>query len=145
MIGLLRTRRLCSAGAVAFSGCSGGDSSAIGASADITRSGGKVTMTAVPDQGSNSAEYAPQTKSITWSYPGRRVSGCGPADLSCTVVAAAKATTEWQWGLFHVTMPRTFFINSRGSNCAGQVICAGFATNAWAFAGVPLTLAKTCA
>lgn len=103
----------------------------------IVRAGGKVTMTAVPDQGSNSAEYAPQTKSITWSYPGRRVSGCGPADLSCTVVAAAKATTEWQWGLFHVTMPRTFFINSRGSNCAGQVICAGFATNAWAFAGVP--------
>lgn len=103
----------------------------------IVRAGGKVTMTAVPDQGSNSAQYAPETKSISWSYPGRRVSGCGAADLSCTVVAAAKATKEWQWGLFHVSMPRTFFINSRGSNCAGQVICAGFATNAWAFAGVP--------
>src|SRR5882757_54263 len=48
MIGLLRTRRLSSAGTVAVSGCSGGASSAIGASADITRSGGKVTMTSVP-------------------------------------------------------------------------------------------------
>ncbi len=103
----------------------------------VVRAGGKVTMTAVPDQGSNSAQYAPETKSISWSYPGRRVSGCGPADLSCTVVAAGKATKEWQWGLFHVSMPRTFFINSRGSNCAGQAICAGFGTNAWAFAGVP--------
>lgn len=103
----------------------------------IVRAGGKVTMTAVPDQGSNSGQYAPETKSISWSYPGRRVAGCGPADLSCTVVAAAKATKEWQWGLFHVSMPRTFFINSRGSNCAGLEICAGFATNAWSFAGVP--------
>jgi hypothetical protein len=103
----------------------------------VVRAGGKVTMTAVPDQGSNSAQYAPQTKSISWSFPGKRVAGCGNADLSCTVVPFAKAAKEWQWGLFHVTMPRTFFINSRGSNCAGIEICAGFATNAWSFAGVP--------
>lgn len=103
----------------------------------VTRAGGKVTMTAVPDQGSNSAEYAPQTKTISWTFPGRRVAGCGNADLSCTVVPFANAAKEWQWGLFHVTMPRTFFINSRGSNCAGIPICGGFATNAWAFAGVP--------
>ena len=105
--------------------------------ARIVRAGGKVTMTAVPDQGSNSAQYAPLTKSISWTFPGKRVSGCGNADLSCTVVPFAKAAKEWQWGLFHVTMPRTFFINSRGSNCAGIEICAGFATNAWSFVGVP--------
>lgn len=103
----------------------------------VVRAGGKVTMTAAPSQGSNSAEYAPQTKSISWTFPGKRVSGCGNADLSCTVIPFAKAGKEWQWGLFHVTMPRTFFINSRGSNCTGIPICAGFATNAWAFAGVP--------
>ncbi len=48
----------------------------------------------------------------------------------------AKAAKEWQWGLFHVTMPRTFFIDSPGEFCAGQHACAGVATNAWSFAGV---------
>ena len=103
----------------------------------IARPGGAVTMTAVPDAGSNSATYAPQTRSITWEFPGKRVSGCGTADLSCTVVPFAKAAKEWQWGLFHVTMPRTFFIDSPGEFCAGQHACAGVATNAWSFAGVP--------
>src|SRR5579883_1014870 len=54
MIGLCRTRRLSSGTAApAVSGCSGGasskaGSSITGASADITRSGGKVTITSVP-------------------------------------------------------------------------------------------------
>ena len=33
-------------------------------------------------------------------------------------------------------MPRTFFVDSPGSNCAGQHLCGGATTNAWAFAGV---------
>src|SRR6202451_4840890 len=49
MIGLVLAQRGFRAVAVPIvSGCSGGDSSAIGASADITRSGGKVTITSVP-------------------------------------------------------------------------------------------------
>jgi len=103
----------------------------------IASPGGAVTMTAVPNQGSNSGTYAPQTQSITWEFPGKKVSGCGPADLSCTAVPFAKAGPEWQWALFHVTMPRTFFIDSPGEFCAGQHLCAGFATNAWSFAGLP--------
>ncbi len=48
MIGLLRARRF-SSGVMVGSGCSGGAASSdIGASADITRSGGKVTITSVP-------------------------------------------------------------------------------------------------
>jgi hypothetical protein len=103
----------------------------------IASPGGAVTMTAVPNQGSNSGTYAPQTQSISWEFPGKKVSGCGPADLSCTSLPFAKAGPEWQWALFHVTMPRTFFIDSPGENCAGQHLCAGFATNAWSFAGLP--------
>jgi len=48
MIGLWRGLRLSSLVMMVFSGCSGGDSSDIGASADITRSGGKVRITSVP-------------------------------------------------------------------------------------------------
>src|ERR1700709_341591 len=50
MMGLLRGRRLSPAAGLGSndSGCHGGASSAIGASADITRSGGKVMMTSVP-------------------------------------------------------------------------------------------------
>lgn len=103
----------------------------------ITKVKGSYTVTAVPNEGSNSAQYAPETKSISWTYPGKRVSGCGSADLSCTVVPFSKGTDEWQWGEFHVTMPRTFFVDSAGSNCAGQHLCAGFSTNAWGFVGVP--------
>lgn len=103
----------------------------------VVKAGGEVTITAVPSEGSNSGTYAVETKSITWQFPGRRVRGCRSKDLTCTVVLAKKATSAWQWGEFHVSMPRTFFIDSPGSNCAGQHLCAGFATNAWAWAGVP--------
>jgi hypothetical protein len=65
------------------------------------------------------------------------VSGCGNDDLRCTVVFVKKAAAEWQWGEFHVSMPRTFFVDSPGSNCAGQHLCAGVTTNAWSFVGVP--------
>jgi hypothetical protein len=103
----------------------------------IVGAGAKATVTTIPNQGSNSAQYAPETKSILWTFPGRRVSGCGNADLTCTVILTQRAIAEWQWGEFHVTMPRTFFVDSPGSNCAGQHLCAGFATNAWSFVGVP--------
>lgn len=101
----------------------------------IVAAGARATVTAVPQ--SNSTQYAPETKSILWTFPGQRVSGCGNADLTCTVILTKRATAEWQWGEFHVTMPRVFFVDSPGSNCAGQHLCAGFATNAWSFVGVP--------
>jgi len=101
----------------------------------VVKAGGKVTMTAIPE--TNSAQYAPETKSISWQFPGKRTAGCGNADLTCTVIVARKSTKEWQWGEFRVSMPRVFFIDSPGSNCAGQHLCAGFATNAWGWAGVP--------
>jgi hypothetical protein len=93
-----------------------------------------VTVTAIPD--TNSSQYAPETKSISWTYGGKRVAGCGPADLTCTVIPAAQATTEWQWVQFQVSMPRIFFVDSQGSLCAGQHLCAGNSTNAWSFVGV---------
>jgi hypothetical protein len=101
----------------------------------IVGAGEKATVTAISN--TNSAQYAPETASISWTFPGRRVSGCGNADLSCTVILATHATDEWQWGEFHVSMPRVFFVDSPGSNCAGQHLCAGFASNAWSFVGVP--------
>ena len=100
----------------------------------VVPAGRPVTITAIPD--TNSSQYAPETQSITWTYGGKRVAGCGPADLTCTVIPAAGATTEWQWVQFQVTMPRIFFVDSQGSLCAGQHLCAGNATNAWSFAGV---------
>jgi hypothetical protein len=102
----------------------------------IVKGGATATVTAIPTDGSNSGQYAPETKSITWRYPGTVVAGCGAADLTCSVKIPKNETEEWQWHEFHVTMPRTFFIDSRGSNCAGQHLCAGFATNAWSFVGV---------
>ena len=48
----------------------------------ITSDGGKVTVTAIPTEGSNSGEWAPKTKSIAWTFPGTRVAGCGNADLT---------------------------------------------------------------
>ncbi len=102
----------------------------------LANAGQTVTVTATPNQGSNSATYAPQTKSIRWDPVGKFVSGCGNADLSCTLIPAAKATDSWQWVQVHVTMPRTFFINSPGSNCAGIPICGGVGTNAWSWIGV---------
>src|ERR1700730_12164919 len=65
MIGVWRGRRLSSDAAVlAFSGCSGGASSAIGANADITRSGGKVTMTSVPIRSLDFSVNVPPCMSI---------------------------------------------------------------------------------
>ena len=40
----------------------------------IVAAGAKATVTAVPQ--SNSAQYAPETGSIIWTFPGQRVSGC---------------------------------------------------------------------
>ena len=103
----------------------------------IVGPGKRVTMTAVPDEGSNSGAYAPETGTITWTYPGKRVAGCGSTDLTCTVIPFRKATDVWQWAVFNVSMPRTFFVDSPGSNCAGQHLCAGTATQAWGVVGVP--------
>ena len=104
--------------------------------AQVTRPGAAVTIRAIPD--TNSSVYAPQTNSISWSYGAAKlVSGCGPSDLACTVIPAEHATSEWQWVEFHVSMPRIFFVDSPGSNCAGLHLCPGFTTNAWSFAGVP--------
>src|ERR1700709_137371 len=81
MIGLLRARRLSSVGAVAFSGCSGGACSAIGAQADITRSGGKVTMTSVPIRSFDFSVNVPPCMSIRLFAIGRpRPAPCS-ADL----------------------------------------------------------------
>jgi hypothetical protein len=110
----------------------------------VVGSGRKVTMTAVPDEGSNSGTYAPETASITWTYPGKRVSGCGSTDLACTVIPFSKATDAWQWGVFNVSMPRTFFIDSPGSNCAGQHLCAGTSTQSWGVVGVAPAGSDTC-
>jgi hypothetical protein len=110
----------------------------------VVGSGQRVTMTAVPDEGSNSGTYAPQTSSITWTYPGQRVAGCGSTDLTCTVIPFPKATEVWQWGVFNVSMPRTFFVDSAGSNCAGQHLCAGNASQAWGVVGVAPKGSDTC-
>lgn len=101
--------------------------------------GDTVTMVAVPADGSNSATYAPETKTITWRFPGKRVRGCGAADLTCSSIPFPKksATTQWQWAQFQVSMPRTFFVDNPGSNCAGQHLCGGVTTNAWGWAGTP--------
>ena len=102
----------------------------------IVAAGASVTVTATPSEGSNSGTYAPQTGSITWQYPGKIVSGCGPKSLSCTVIPTTGATAEWQWFQFHVSMPRTFFIDSPGDLCGGQHLCAGATTNAWSYVGI---------
>lgn len=101
----------------------------------VVRAGQKVTVTAVST--TNSAEYAPEAKAIAWTYPGKRVAGCGSADLSCTVIPAKKETREWQWGLFHVAMPSQFRVDFPSEFCAGQHLCAGVTTQAWTYAGVP--------
>jgi hypothetical protein len=121
----------------------------------VAEAGKPVTVAAIPTQGSNSATYAPQTKSISWAVGAKRVSGCGAADLTCTFIPAAHQTHSWQWIEVEVSMPRTFFIDSPGSNCAGQHLCAGFETHAWTWIGVapdicyPISksarIAQTCA
>src|SRR5580658_8240666 len=49
---------------VSACGCSGGAASEIGASADITRSGGKVTITSVPMRSLDLSENVPPCRSI---------------------------------------------------------------------------------
>ena len=56
--------------------------------------------------------------------------------LTCTVVLPP-AGPMWQWLLFHVAMPRTYFIDSKGEFCAGTHACAGAQTNAWTYVGIP--------
>ncbi|MEZ5099197.1 MAG: GDSL-type esterase/lipase family protein [Thermoleophilia bacterium] len=103
----------------------------------VVAAGQAFTVTAIPTDGSNSAAYAPETKTISWSFPGKVVAGCGNADLSCTVIPTTEAGEEWSWFEFKVSMPRTFFIDSPGEFCAGQHLCGGVTTHAWAFVGVP--------
>ena len=103
----------------------------------IVKAGEAFTATAIPKDGSNSAEYAVSESDIVWEYPGTVVSGCGPSDLTCTVIPAKRARKFWQWSMFKVSMPRTYFIDSPGSFCAGIHACAGVTTNAWTFVGVP--------
>jgi len=103
----------------------------------VTNAGSAVTFTAIPTDGSNSASFAPDTQSIAWDATGAKiVAGCTNIDLTCTIVPATKAGETWQWVMVHVAMPRTFFVDSPGSNCAGQHLCGGATTNAWAYAGV---------
>jgi hypothetical protein len=52
------------------------------------------------------------------------------------VIPTKVASTEWQWLEFHVSMPRTFFIDSPGDLCGGQHLCAGASTNAWSYVGI---------
>lgn len=109
----------------------------------LARPGEAVTITATPNQGSNSGTYAPETKSITWETGGAKAkAGCGNADLTCTIVVPKQASFSWQWLQVHVSMPRTFFVDSPGSNCAGQHLCAGFTTNAWSWIGIPPAICK---
>src|SRR6185503_12141114 len=62
-------------------GCRGGARSAIGASAAITRSGGKVTMTSVPMRSLDFSENVPPCRSIRFLAIGRpRPAPCS-ADL----------------------------------------------------------------
>ena len=102
----------------------------------IVAAGKPATVTAIPTDGSNSGTYAPQTGSIQWQFAGKAVSGCGTHDLSCTVISTTAATSEWQWFEIHVSMPRTFFIDSPGDLCGGQHLCSGASTNAWSYVGI---------
>src|SRR6516165_1788110 len=64
-IGLLRHERLSPVvSATAYSGCNGGAFSVTGASAVITRSGGKVTITSVPMRSFDFSVNVPPCKSI---------------------------------------------------------------------------------
>jgi Carboxypeptidase regulatory-like domain len=102
----------------------------------LANAGQAVTFTATPTEGSNSAEYAPLMRQIKWTYSGKLVSGCGSDNLTCTFIPAAKPADWWIWAPVSVSMPRTYFIDSKGSNCQGYHVCAGFTTNAYSFVGV---------
>ncbi len=100
----------------------------------VAAGGSSVTLSAISD--TNSAQYAPETGSIVWSQGGGTVeSGCGASDLTCTV-KVPQAGATWQWIEIKVSMPRIFFIDSPGSNCAGLHLCPGFTTHAWSVVGV---------
>src|SRR5262249_26875226 len=72
MIGLFRGRLFSSVAlTLMFSGCSGGASSVTGASADITRSGGKVTITSVPMRSFDFSVNVPPCRSIRLLAIGR--------------------------------------------------------------------------
>ena len=100
------------------------------------KAGKPFTVTAIPKDGSNSGQYAVSERQISWEYPGTVVSGCGPSDLTCTVIPSRRAKKYWQWSMFRVSMPRTYFIDSPGSFCAGIHACPGVSTQAWSFVGV---------
>jgi len=100
------------------------------------KAGQPFTVTAIPKDGSNSAQYAVSEGDIVWEYPGTVVSGCGPSDLTCTVIPTKRAKRYWQWSMFRVSMPRTYFIDSPGSFCVGIHACPGVTTQAWSFVGV---------
>jgi hypothetical protein len=105
--------------------------------AQIARGGGRATVTATPNQGSNSAVWATKPPgAITWQPAGTPKGGCTPTKLTCTVQLPA-AGAEWQWLMFQVTLPRTYFIDSPGEFCAGVHACPGTATNGWTFVGIP--------
>lgn len=112
----------------------------------LARAGDAVTVVAIPADGSNSGTYAPETGSITWEVPGKPEKGsCRNVDLTCRFVPAVNndtPRTTWQWFEVHVSMPRTFFIDSPGDLCGGQHLCAGATTNAWSWVGVPPPVCK---
>src|SRR5262249_52923263 len=82
MIGLLRGRLFSSVAlTLVLSGCSGGASSVTGASADITRSGGKVTITSVPMRSFDFSVNVPPCRSIRLLAIGRPNPAPCSADL----------------------------------------------------------------
>lgn len=106
--------------------------------ASVAAGGSKATVVATPSEGSNSAEWATKPPgAISWQPGGAPVKGsCKPTMLTCTVMLPA-AGPEWQWVMFHVSLPRTYFIDSKGEFCAGIHACPGNATQGWTFVGVP--------
>ncbi len=103
----------------------------------VAAGGTRVTVTAIPTDGSNSAEWAVKPPgAVRWAPAGTPVAGCKPTTLTCTVKLPA-AGAEWQWLMFQVSMPRTYFIDSPGEFCAGQHACPGTATQGWTFVAVP--------
>ena len=110
----------------------------------IAQGGSRVTVAAIPNQGSNSATWAIVAPgAVQWQPAGTPAKGsCLPTTLTCSIVLPP-AGPMWQWLLFHVSMPRTYFIDSKGSFCVGQHACAGAVTNAWTYVGIPPAGTKT--
>ncbi|MBM3678272.1 MAG: hypothetical protein FJW96_10390, partial [Actinobacteria bacterium] len=106
--------------------------------ASVAAGGSKATVIATPSEGSNSAEWATKPPgAISWQPGGAPLKGsCKPTMLTCAVTLPA-AGPEWQWVMFHVSLPRTYFIDSKGEYCAGVHACPGNATQGWTFVGVP--------